>query len=309
MNRIKQLFRNRNFIMSLALVLGLAWDGGAHLAKDLTLPVLAIIMTLSTMGVTRGSFRSFRSLIVPAVWGILASYLFHGGLLLGLNTFFIHNNNFWTGFVILAAVPPAVAVIPFAFFLKGDSDFALIGTIGGYLGALVITPLIAVAFLGSGFIDPLKVFIILIELIIAPLIVSRILIRTTVASWIEPVKGTIINWSFFLVVYIITGLNGNIFLDKPLTLISVASVALVSMFGFGWIIERIGKALKVDSKVLTSLILLGTYKNYGLASGLALIFFNAEAAVPATLTSFISILYIIYLEMKGKMEKSLQHAD
>jgi len=304
MSRIKRLFRNRNFIMILALVLGMAWDGGAYLGKDLILPFLAIIMTLSTLGVTGNAFRSIHALVIPAVSGILATYLFHGGLLLGLNALLIHDNNFWTGFVLMAAVPPAVAVIPFAFFLKGDCDFALIGTIGGYLGALFITPLIAVTFLGSGFINPAKVFITLVELIIIPLILSRILIRTGLVRWIEPAKGIIINWSFFLVVYVMTGLNRNIILDRPLSLFFVTLIGFLCTFGFGWIIEKAGNLFKIDAKVLTSLVLLGTYKNYGLAGGLALVFFNPETAIPATVTSTISILYIIYLEMKGKREAS-----
>jgi BASS family bile acid:Na+ symporter len=302
MRRIKGLFRNRNFIMILALVLGMVWDGGAFLAKDTILPFLAIIMTLSTMGITAAAFRSFGGMVGPALAGVLASYVYHGGILLLLNAFFIRDNNFSTGFILLAAVPPAVAVIPFSFFLKGDSNFALIGTIGAYLGALVVTPLIAVAFLGSGFISPVKVFVILIELIIAPLILSRILIKMGLARRIEPVKGTIINWSFFVLVYTITGLNRTIILQNPLSLVWVTLIALFSMFVLGWIIERAGNALRIDSKVLTSMILLGTYKNYGLASGLSLVFFNPETAVPATVTSTISILYIIYLEMRKKGE-------
>ncbi len=300
MSRIAGLLRNRNFIMILAVVLGLAWDRGAYLCKDLMLPALALIMTLATMGVTGNVFRSLSAMVIPAAWGVSATYLFHGSLLLGLNALLIHNHDFRAGFILLAAVPPAVAVIPFAYFLKADCDFALMGTIGGYLAALLVTPLTAVTFLGSGFINPAKVFVTLIELIIAPLILSRILARAGIARRIEPAKGAMINWSFFLAVYIITGLNRDIILEKPSSLIPVAAIGFLCTFVFGWIIERAGKILKIDSKVATSLVLLGTYKNYGLAGGLALVFFNPETAIPATVTSTISILYIIYLEIRSR---------
>jgi BASS family bile acid:Na+ symporter len=105
-----------------------------------------------------------------------------------------------SGFVILAAVPPAVAVIPFTFFLKGDTDFSLIGTISAYLGALLITPLMVLLFIGTSFVDHLKLMIITIELIFAPLLFARILIMTGIARLIEPIKGDITNWSFFLVI-------------------------------------------------------------------------------------------------------------
>ena len=101
------------------------------------------------------------------------------------------------------------------------------------------------------------------------------------------------------------GLNRNIFVSKPLMLISVVIMGVLCTFVFGWIIEKAGAALKIDPKVLTSLVLLGTCKNYGLAAGLALLFFNAETAVPATITSMLNILYIIYLGIKGHKENSL----
>jgi hypothetical protein len=49
--------------------------------------------------------------------GIFVNYVVLGGVVLVLSKFFIHDASLWTGFVILAAVPPAVAVIPLTFFL------------------------------------------------------------------------------------------------------------------------------------------------------------------------------------------------
>ncbi|MCX8021243.1 MAG: hypothetical protein N2745_00525 [Syntrophorhabdaceae bacterium] len=305
MDKIKRIFNNRNFIMLLSLFLGIAWEDGAYLGKDLMLPLLALIMTISTTTISSDVFRSFTSMFRPALAGFFVSYIFHGGLLLLLNELTIKNDSFWTGFVLLSAVPPAVAVLPFAIFLKGDTSFVLFGSIGAYLGALFTTPLILILFLGSGFINPFKVFLILIELIIAPLILSRILIKTGVSKKIEPLKGMIVNWSFFLVVYIVTGLNRNVILHRPLELVPVLILSILSTFTFGWIIELVSKRLfKIKDSITKSLILLGTYKNYGLAGGLALVFFDTEAAVPATVASTVSIVYIIYLQMKVRRNLS-----
>jgi BASS family bile acid:Na+ symporter len=78
------------------------------------------------------------------------NYLILGSLLLGLNALLIQDEALRAGFVIIAAVPPAVAVIPFTFFLNGDEKHSLLGTIGAYLGALIIMPLVALTFLGPG---------------------------------------------------------------------------------------------------------------------------------------------------------------
>ncbi|MDW8003135.1 MAG: hypothetical protein RMJ39_10850 [Deltaproteobacteria bacterium] len=50
-------------------------------------------------------------------------------------------------------------------------------------------------------------------------------------------------------------------------------------------------------------ILLGTYKNYSLAGGLSLVFFDSQTALPANVVSTMSIIYIIYLHRKVKEGK------
>jgi BASS family bile acid:Na+ symporter len=178
-------------------------------------------------------------------------------------------------------------------------DLALLGTIGAYLGALIITPLIALVFLGTGFISPAKLLLILGELIVGPLIVSRILASTGLSKKIDPYKGPITNWSFFLVIYIITGLNRDIFIQQPLSIVPVAVVAILTTFVLGWVIEKIGDFFHYEKAKLTSFVLLATFKNYGLAGALALVFFNPQTAVPATVTSAVGIIYFIWLEMRA----------
>jgi len=66
------------------------------------------------------------------------------------------------------------------------------------------------------------------------------------------------------------------------------------------IIERVGDLLRIKPKTLTSLILLGTLKNYGLAGGLALALFSKQTAVPATVSVIFMIVYIIWLGYKRR---------
>ena len=123
--------------------MGMLLPGAAGFTYHVTLPVLALVMTLSTMGVQGKIFRSPRTLVVPALLGILMNYVVLGGFILGMSALFIQEESLWKGFIILAAVPPAVAVIPFTEFLEGDRTYSLIGTVGAYLGALIIMPLLA----------------------------------------------------------------------------------------------------------------------------------------------------------------------
>jgi len=257
-------------------------------------------MTLSTMGVSGSAFRSPRAVLVPTLGGLVMNYVLLTGFIIGLNFLLIRDEALRSGFIILAAVPPAVGVIPFTGFLNGNSTFSLIATIACYIGALIIMPLIAFGFLGSSFVEPLKLFIIMVELIIMPLVLSRILIGTGMAVRIEPLRGVITNWSFFVVSYTIVGLNRAVFLGQPLSLFPVALIALASTFFLGFSIEKLGGLFRIDPKTLTSLVLLGTLKNYGLAGGLALALFSKRTAVPATVSVIFMIIYIVWLGFKRR---------
>jgi bile acid:Na+ symporter, BASS family len=300
LERLSRLLRSRDFILILGLGLGLLWGGGARWTNPLTLPLLAAAMTLSVMGVPGAIFRSPRSLLVPALSGIAINYLLLSGIILGMSALFIHDKNLWNGFVLIAAVPPGVAVIPFTYFLNGNRFFSLVGTMGAYLGALIITPLFALGFLGTTFITPVGLFLIMGELILLPFVVAQVLVRTGASKRIDPFKGTITNWSFFVVTYTIVGLNRQVFLDQPLSLLPVGLIALASTFLLGWAIERIGKSFRLDPTTVTSLVLLGTIKNYGLAGGLSLALFSRQTAVPATVSTMFMTVYIIWLGMKGR---------
>jgi BASS family bile acid:Na+ symporter len=300
LKKIYRLLRNRDFLLTLAIALGLLWGKGAQGTQKAVLPALAVVMTLSTMGVSGSIFRSPGTLLFTALAGLAMNYGVLSSMLFALNILLIHEEDLRTGFIIIMAVPPAIAVIPFTFLLKGDSTFSLVATIGCYLGALILTPLITLGFLGAGFVDRVKLITIMAELILGPLILSRILLRSGMSRRIEPVKGAITNWSFFVVTYTIVGLNQSIFFNQPLSLLWVAVIALATTFFLGFGIEGMGRLLRVNPKKMTSLLLLGTQKNTGLAAGLALALFGQKTAVPATVSTIFMIVYIIWLSFKQR---------
>jgi BASS family bile acid:Na+ symporter len=297
---LRKLLRDRNVIMLLGLVIGLAWGGAASWTEPLTLPGLALVMTLSTMGISGSLFRPIGSVVRPALAGIAMSYAVFAGVILPLSLLFVRDPALRTGFVLLAAVPPAVAVIPFTLFLKGNAAFSLIGTIGGYLGGLVAMPLITVCFIGADFLNPFKVILVLAELIVIPLIASRILMWARLDRRLEPVRGSIINWTFFVFNYTVVGLNRDVFLYRPLSLLPLVLIAFVSMFLLGWAIEKASDLMRIDPETRTSLILMGTLKNYGIAGGVALALFNKEATMPSTISAIVMILYIVWLQYRQR---------
>lgn len=292
------LLKNRNFIVMLAVISGMLIHQGALWTRHLVLAMLFVIITLSIMAIDGHIFKTPRSMILPAFLGILMNYAILGNLIILMSAFLIHDESTWIGFVTLAAVPSAVAIIPLTRILNGNTSYAVIGTIGVYIGALVIMPLIVLGLLDIHSLDKTKLFTITIVLIALPIAVSRILVRTGLNNYINPFKGQIMNWSFFLITYTLTGVNRETIMTQPLSLVPMAIIAFLSTFFLGFLIQWIGGLFHVNKSNLTVLFLLGTLKNYGLAGGLAFYLFSREAALPAIVLTIFMTIYMTWLDFK-----------
>ncbi len=288
-------WRNRNVLLILSLVLALPAGQAAPFLEPLVLPALGLVMTLALLEVSGEVFRSAKNLLWPVVVGLVMNFGLNGGLVLSLSTVLTSREEFFTGFVLIAAVPPAVAVVPFTALLHGDRTFSFLATIGCYLGALALTPLMAVGLLGTAFIHPFRIFKILLLLILLPLLISRVLRWARLAAPLEPWKGALTNWSFALITYTIVGLNRDLFLGQPLALFSPITIALISTFVLGEVIYRLARLGGLRRELTVSLVLLGTLKNAALAGGLALNLFDQQTAVPATVCAIFLIVYFIWL--------------
>ncbi len=291
-----KMLANRNFIFILAITLGLVFPGPASWTTTLMIPALAFVMTLATIAVPNDYFLKLRSILLPSLSGILMTYVVLGGAILAASALLISDHNIWIGFVLIAAVPPAVAVIPFTAILEGNVSYTLSGTVSSYLTALLIMPLMFWIFIGTGFADPYKLFQIMLLLIILPLVLSRLILYFQLQDRIAPVRGILTDWGFFIVLYSMIGVNRDLIFSKPLMTFPVILVVLLATFVLGFAIEKIGVFFQIDKKNITSLVLLGTLKNQGIAGGLAIVLFEKEAALPSAVYSIFMILYFLWLD-------------
>jgi bile acid:Na+ symporter, BASS family len=299
---LKAILRNRNLIFLLALTSGLLIPHASPYMKHLVLPALALAMTLSTMEIGNEAFVRPRSLLFPALLGIVMSYIVLGNVIIGLSALLIRDETLWTGFVLIAAVPPAIAVIPFSSILRGNTPLSMFGTVGAHLGALAIMPLISLNLIGVSAFDPLKLLMISLELIVLPLALSRLLIRKGWKERIDPYRGTITNWSFFFVLYTMIGLNRNLIFNQISTLLPIFAICITVTFILGFLIDWICSLFHIPKETRTSLVLLGTLKNHGTAGGIAITFFSQEAAIPAAVSTIVLIAYVIWLDFKRKWD-------
>jgi predicted Na+-dependent transporter len=289
------LLNNSSFVFILGIVVGLAAGGGASWAEPALVPVLAVVMTISLLDVSPRIFVDFRKMVFPIAAALVLSYVVLGGLYIGLSSLLIDDVDLRTGFVLLAACPQAVSVIPVTFLLGGNLRFTLTGAVATYVAALALAPLICILFIGSSVIEPTRLLIVLGELIVAPMIAAQVLRRTRIMATVDRWRPPVVNWGFFFVIYTVIGLNSELILGEPRTLLLVSALAFLAVFVLGELINRVFRLIGVAKADRISLMLLGTRKNEGMAGAIALVLFSSAAALPAAVHLAVSIVNFAFL--------------
>jgi len=296
MSIIGRVFKNRNFILILAIVLGLViGERGASLTQSAVVPLLALIMTLSMAGMTNRDFASIRTMPRRILAALFLNYVVTGGVLILLGRWLIHDDEILAGLIVLAAVPPAIASVPWSYVLGGDTLFSLIALMSSYLAAMILTPAIMMIFLGITSYNPIELLILLAQLIVLPIVISRVLLATRIAVHIGKWKNTVVNWSFFIVIFTVIGMNRQAFFTEPDILLRLSIIAVVASFGLSYIIEYGARALHVKQETAISLILVGTMKNFGLASGILLALFTGRSAIASSIMVIFFLLRTLWL--------------
>jgi BASS family bile acid:Na+ symporter len=283
--RIVDLIQNSTLVLTLSVLFGLVLPGPADATEALVTPALMIMMAFSLTEVDLGrDIKSSGSLQSGAI-GILLNYGLLSGLILILSQS-LPDGSLRNGFVIMAAVPPAVAVLPMTRILKGDMRFSLAGEILSYLASLLLMPLIIYLFSRQTGISPLYLLQISIVLILIPAFASR-LVRMLPINPVLP-----INLGFFLVTYTVIGLNqGALWTDWR----SVAWISIARTFAVGLAVLILARSAGLKSSQATSYTLLGSFKNLGLAASVSLLLFGPAAGLPAAFCTLAETAFFIVL--------------
>lgn len=293
-NLFFRYLKNRYLLLLTALLLGLFWGEAALLGKDLILPSLILIMSLSTTHITLRELIQVRKYLKDLFLITFIHYGFLSGLILLANHLLVKDSDLRVGYIVMAAVPSAVAVIPFTYLLQGEMAVSLIGSAWIYLVALVVAPLISLQFLEVAKIEPLRLLLILLQLILIPFFLSRLLLKWRKFHLYQPKAGILINLGFALILYIVIGMNRRVLFSHPDLLFLISAIALLRTFVSGHLIDLLSRLLKVEPKRRISYVLFGSYKNLGLAAALSLLLFNERAAIASAITTVFEFLFLIW---------------
>lgn len=298
MQLVKRLILNRNFILVFAVIAGLAAGDKASVLKNYTFLALATTMAFSMTGISLKSLVNPGKMLVPMFMGALLNYAVFGLLLVGLAWLVMPTKELFYGFVVIAAAPPGVAIIPFATILKGDVEYAIAGVLGAFLASVFVAPVFVSLFANQQGISSYSLFIMMVQLVIIPLIISRFLLYKPLFRYVHPIRGKVVDWGFAIMIFVAVGMNRQVFFSTPKILLLVSFVLLVMTFGLGWAYGLVAGRLHTSLPRITTQKMLTTIKSSGFSVFTALTLFGKEAAIPSAVLAVVVLIYLIYLSVK-----------
>ena len=289
--RLAAVIGNTSLMMLIALLLALAFGGFSDRlpVSSGTISMLALIfmmtLALSTIDLRDIKIAPYRA---DALHAFVLSFIVSTGLTLCISMLF--EGDVRSGWIVEAAVPSAVSVISFTYLWGGNTESSIVSSIIIYLSALVVTPFIALIFMGKE-ISELTLLYYVGVLIIIPICLSPFVRRLNIPN---RVRTASINIAFFVMVVAIAGQSRGVFFSSGSLILMLVLFAVIRVFGLGimyyWI-ER-GKGAIKRTTVNGSLFV--TYKNTGMAAALALLLIGPDAAAPAAVCIVVEIFWLIF---------------
>lgn len=296
---ILRIVLHRNTLLISSLVFALIWGDFSVYLKDYTFYILGLVMSFSMSGIVFGKNGGFKNILKIFSIGILLNFILYGIVMIALSYFLFENNEIFLGFVVIAATPPGVAILPFSYILKGDMNYSLIGVSGAFLGSIVFTPLIIMMFSSNAEISILDLIYMVASLLIIPFLVSRLLIaKKSIEKVVVKIRGKVVDIGFALIIFTAIGLNRGVFMENQELLLKCAAVLFVSTFIIGLLLEFILKRFGYKWNKIISVNLLATIKSSGFAVVTAISLFGKEAAIPSAILSVFVLIYLLFLSFR-----------
>ena len=255
----------------------------------------ALIVAMA-FSLTEISFRgiSLRAELRGLALASLMSYGILGALVIGFGIL-DPNPSTRSGWVLMAAVPPAIAVVPVTSLLRGNVRGALISEAVLYFAGLAAVPGLSLLFLGETV--PAQALALQTLLLIGlPIVLSRPL-----RAWkpIHEARPTVVCAAFFVLVLAIAGSTRPTLLNDPGLAAGLSVLAFIRTIGLGLLLYGVTARLGLSRDARITTLTFAGFKNLGLTVVLAFTVFGALASLPAITalileTAWMSLLPLLF---------------
>ena len=268
------------------LVVGFATGGFPAYSKEIAEVALILGMTFSLTEISISGIsprEELRRFLVA--FGM--SYVVLSGLILSFAVL-SPDPQIRNGWVLMAAVPPAIAVVPITSILKGDTRRSLVSLAFLYVLGLGLVPAITLAFTNQT--APFEELVLQTVLLIGvPLVASRFLRRW---SRTAEFRTSAVSISFFFLVIAIAGSTRGPLLAHPELIASLAVLGFGRTFLLGGLVFVVTRTLHVPWADRVAVTAFSSFKNLGLTVVLAFAVFGPEATLPSIVSLVFEILWL-----------------
>lgn len=298
MHKILRFINHRDFVLTLALVVGFVFGEKLKFLAEISVYSLGVVMIFATTGFSFSNWWPLQKVVRPLAWSLLLNYLVFGLIVAILGWWFLGRGDYFpyfVGIILLVGSPPGPSVVPFATILKGDNQFSVTGVFGLHILAMVLAPAILFVMLGQAVIDPWQIFFIMLKTILVPLLISRLLRLPMVFEKVNRVKDGVIKWGFFLVIAPIMGMSADVLFANPYPLAVITAIFVFAMYGVGLGYFIMMRYFGFPRPFLISSTLMLTTKSSAFAAVAAFTFFGNDprVALPAAIVSVLVTLFVI----------------
>jgi len=286
--RLTTILESYSTMMILGLLLGLVLGGFPWFTKEISMGSLALLMTISLSNVKLGETRG-KDHVKDALLALALNYGLLTIVILAFGSVF--DEKLRWGFVLMAAAPSAISIVPFTTILGGRTSRALFSTAVNYIAALGLMPAISLLLIGSA-VSVESLITSLLLLIVMPMALSRGVMR------LNPPKSAstiVMNVAFAVLIFAVAGSNRDAFFGDLAVVAAIAVVCVIRTFGTGLGVEFVLRRLGMPKEDRVLSVLFSSYKNLGLTATLAIALFEPVVAVPATIGIVLEVVWVIFL--------------
>ncbi len=281
--------------MIAAMALGLLWKTPGRVPHWVLQGLLMSLLFLSCLelrpaGVLRDAGRDLPRNVLLLLVVMLAAPL----MLLPFRGAF--DPQTWTGLVLSGTMSTGLGVIFLADILNGSPSRALVLAVVSSVLAPVTVPAVVSAFASrSVSIDALAMSARTAFIVLVPLAAAMLTGPTALGRSILRTKGPVSLAIFFALIVTLVSSVADLVLENPvrsLELIGVVAVLSVACAGLGLLIARGGRQRMTFAIV-------ASYRNFTLATVLALTLFGDRVALPCVAYVLVGNLMVVILQLAG----------
>jgi len=277
-------------ILILAIIpISFLTPGAARITLDLIPIALVLMMTLSMGEIQLRHLLDFKRILRPVLISISINLFFLTPLILILAYIMPDLSlSHRLGFSIMAASPPAIAVVGYTKILRGDLRISILSNLLAYIMAFLYTPLLISWFTGRSLAGISEIGTALLLYIVVPLLLSRAVSRIRgIKSLTRPVVIALP----ILILYAALGSNVNEIFIPSLALLEILVIGLLRTFISGSLVYYIALRRKIPSERVIVYSLFASYKNLGLAAALGLVLGGPATLIPIAICVPFESLY------------------